>query len=113
VTALIVLDDEALASFAAERGLSGSRPALLEEPAVRAEIDRAVAAANERLARVEQVRGWTLVDANWEPGGEELTNTLKLRRSNIDAKYAEIIEAMYAGPAAPRPRGTVHSSNPR
>jgi long-subunit acyl-CoA synthetase (AMP-forming) len=95
VTALIVLDDAALASFAAERGLTGTRTALLGAPAVRAEIERAVTEANRRLARVEQVRGWTLVDANWEPGGEELTNTLKLRRANIDAKYAEIIEAMY------------------
>jgi long-chain acyl-CoA synthetase len=96
VTALIVLDAAALRTFADERGLEGDHSALVHSSEVRAEIDRAIAAANERLARVEQIRGWTIVDGDWEPGGEELTNTLKLRRANIDAKYAELIEAMYA-----------------
>jgi long-chain acyl-CoA synthetase len=96
VTALIVLDAAALRTFADERGLEGDHSALVHSSEVRAEIDRAIAAANERLARVEQIRRWTIVDGDWEPGGEELTNTLKLRRANIDAKYAELIEAMYA-----------------
>ncbi len=95
VTALIVLAPEGLSAFAAERGLSGARSELLAAPEVAAEVRRAVAGANERLARVEQIRGWTILDAEWEPGGEELTNTLKLRRSRIDEKYAAQIEAMY------------------
>ena len=96
VTALIVLDPAPLRRFAEERGLEGDHSALLHSPEVRAEIARVVAAANEHLSRVEQIRGWTIVDGDWEPGGEELTNTLKLRRANIDVKYAELIESMYA-----------------
>ena len=95
VTALIVLAPESLAAFAAQRGLDGERSALVTVPEVVAEVARAVAVANERLARVEQIRGWTILDAEWAPGGEELTNTLKLRRSRIDEKYAAQIEAMY------------------
>lgn len=96
VTALIVLDPERLAEFAAERGLTGDRASLLASPEVQAEAARAVAAGNERLARVEQVRAWTLLDAEWLPGGDEVTNTLKLRRTAIDAKYGPEIEAFYA-----------------
>ena len=59
-------------------------------------MERAVAAGNARLSRVEQVRAWRVLDADWQPGGPELTNTMKLRRAAIDERYAEIIEAMYA-----------------
>lgn len=95
VTALVVLDPERLRAFAAEHGLSGERGRLIAAPPVAAEVERAIAAANERLARVEQIRGWTVLDTEWEPGGDELTNTLKLRRARIDEKYAAEIEAMY------------------
>ena len=96
VTALIVLAPDVLVAFAAEHALVGERAQLVAAPQVVAEVARAVAVANQRLARVEQVRGWTILDAEWAPGGEELTNTLKLRRSRIDEKYAAQIEAMYA-----------------
>jgi long-subunit acyl-CoA synthetase (AMP-forming) len=95
VTALIVLDPTALEGFAAERGLVGDRTELLAGAEVRAAVQRAIDAANERLARVEQIRGWTIIDADWRPGGEELTNTLKLRRAAIEEKYAAVIEALY------------------
>jgi long-subunit acyl-CoA synthetase (AMP-forming) len=95
VTALIVLDPERLQSFARERGLAGRHAELVAAPEVRAEIERAVGAGNERLARVEQVRAWAVLEDVWEPGGIELTNTLKLRRSAIDEKYAAVIETLY------------------
>jgi long-subunit acyl-CoA synthetase (AMP-forming) len=41
------------------------------------------------------VRAWTILDAEWTPGGEEVTQTMKLRRKAIDAKYAAEIEALY------------------
>jgi long-subunit acyl-CoA synthetase (AMP-forming) len=96
VTALVVLDPDELAALAARAGLNAERVELLRAEPVRAEVERAVAAGNERLSRVEQIRGWTILDAEWLPGGEEVTNTLKLRRGRIDEKYAEQIEALYA-----------------
>jgi long-subunit acyl-CoA synthetase (AMP-forming) len=96
VTALIVLDPERLEAFASEHGLSGTRAELVADPEVQAAVERAVAAGNERLARVEQVRAFKVLDAEWMPGSVELTNTLKLRRAAIDEKYARDIEALYA-----------------
>jgi long-subunit acyl-CoA synthetase (AMP-forming) len=80
VSALIVPDPEQLAAFA--------------QPA--AEIERAVAEANERLSRVEHIRAFRILDEEWIPGGPVLTNTMKLRRASIAERYAELIEEMYA-----------------
>jgi long-subunit acyl-CoA synthetase (AMP-forming) len=96
VGALIVLDPEQLRAFAAQRGLGGSLPELAEAPEVLAEVERAVAEGNEKLARVEQVRAWKVLPVEWRPGGEEVTNTMKLRRKAIDEKYAAEIESLYA-----------------
>ena len=85
--ALIALDPEGLAA----RGASA------DDPAVAAEIDRAVAEANERLSRVEQIKRFKLLDGEWVPGGEELTPTMKLKRRPIERKYEAEIEALYAG----------------
>jgi long-chain acyl-CoA synthetase len=96
VAALIVLDALELQALAAARGRHGTRAELIAEPWVRAEVERAVAAGNERLSRVEQVRAWAILDADWQPGGPELTNTLKLRRSAIDERYADVIASLDA-----------------
>lgn len=62
----------------------------------------AVALANERLARVEQIKRFRIVSATWLPGGDELTPTMKLRRAHVLRKYAQEIEALYAAsPAQP------------
>ena len=51
--------------------------------------------ANQKLSRVEQIKKWDIVPAVWEPGGDELTPTMKLRRKPILAKYSSAIEALY------------------
>ena len=84
--ALLVLDPDA----AAATGASASDSAVLEQ------IAAAVAAANERLSRVEQVKSWTLLADEWLPGGDELTPTMKLKRKPIAEKYTEEIEALYS-----------------
>jgi long-subunit acyl-CoA synthetase (AMP-forming) len=96
VTALIVLDTAELTAFAARHGLNGDRASLVVSDAVQSEIAGAIAAGTDRLSRVEQIRGWSVLDAEWLPGGEEVTNTLKLRRARIDEKYCEEIDALYA-----------------
>ena len=60
--------------------------------AVKAAIDR----GNEHLARVEQIKNFTIVPGDWLPGGDELTPTMKLKRRPIEAKYEAEIDAMYA-----------------
>jgi long-chain acyl-CoA synthetase len=96
-TALIVLDPDAAAGFAAAHGNPGASIAeLAKDPAMIAAIQSAVDTANTRLSRVEQVKKFTILPHIWEPGGDEITPTMKLRRRPIAEKYAEEIEALYA-----------------
>jgi long-chain acyl-CoA synthetase len=95
-TALVVLDPDAGSAFAAAHGLSDARPAALAgEPAVQDEILAGIERANERLSRVEQIKRHTILPVDWEPGGDELTPTMKLKRKPIAEKYAAEIDAMY------------------
>jgi long-chain acyl-CoA synthetase len=48
------------------------------------------------MARVEQIKKFELLDAEWEPGGDELTPTMKLKRKPIHEKYGREIEALYS-----------------
>jgi long-subunit acyl-CoA synthetase (AMP-forming) len=84
--ALITPDPDVAPAFEQQHG----RDALL------AEVERGVGAANEQLARVEQIKRYKLLDAEWQPGGDELTPTMKLKRKPIHEKYAKEIEALYA-----------------
>jgi long-subunit acyl-CoA synthetase (AMP-forming) len=72
-------------------------PAFPDPEAALAEVQRGVDAANEQLARVEQIKKFKLLDDDWQPGGDELTPTMKLKRKPIHEKYADEIEALYAG----------------
>jgi long-chain acyl-CoA synthetase len=97
VVALLVLDPEMAADWAGRHGLAaGSPTGLTEHPEVLAEISAAVAAANQQLARVQQVKAWRLLPAEWTAESEELTPTLKLKRRIIHAKYADVIDSLYA-----------------
>jgi long-chain acyl-CoA synthetase len=53
--------------------------------------------ANEHLARVQQVKYWRLLPVEWTAETEELTPTLKLKRRVVHAKYADVIDGLYAG----------------
>ena len=100
--ALILLDPDACAAYARERGLeSSSAAALAKDDGVQAAVAEGVRLANEQLSRVEQIKSFTILPVDWEPGGDELTPTMKLKRRPIAAKYAAEIEALYAEPSAP------------
>ncbi|HKF79414.1 MAG TPA: hypothetical protein VKB17_01160, partial [Thermoleophilaceae bacterium] len=59
-------------------------------------VQREVEAGNEDLARVEQIKKFKLLPTDWEPGGDELTPTMKLKRKPIAEKYAAEIEELYS-----------------
>ncbi|ORA20714.1 fatty acid--CoA ligase FadD11 [Mycobacterium arosiense] len=104
-TALMVFDADSVGPYAAQRGLSDASPAALAaDPEVVAQITAGVAAGNAKLSRVEQIKRFRILPTLWEPGGDEITLTMKLKRKPIMAKYAGEIEQLYA----PEPHPDVH-----
>ncbi len=98
IGALVVLDPEAAPVWAAQVGIdSGSLAELSQHPKVLEQVQTAIDAANQHLARVEQVKQWTLLPTEWTPESDELTPTMKLRRSVIHDKYSDAIDALYTG----------------
>jgi long-chain acyl-CoA synthetase len=96
-TALVVLDADAAVSYAARRGLSdASAAALASDPDVISQIKEGIAEGNAKLSRVEQIKRFRILPTFWEPGGDELTLTMKLRRRPVAQKYAAEIESLYA-----------------
>lgn len=101
-TALLVFDADSVGPYAARHGLSDASPAALAaDPDVIAQIAAGVAAGNAKLSRVEQIKRFRILPTLWEPGGDEITLTMKLKRKPIMAKYAEEIEQLYADPPPP------------
>jgi long-chain acyl-CoA synthetase len=94
--ALVVLDPDYAPTWAKQQGLEGGVEELASDQKASAAIQTAVDQANENLSRVEQIKKFKLLATEWQPGGDELTPTMKLKRKPIADKYAEEIEALYA-----------------
>ena len=96
--ALLVLDADGAPGWAQKNGIEDtSLESLAENEKVREAVAAEVETANEQLSRVEQVKKFHIVRGDWEPGGDELTPTMKLKRKPILEKYEEEIEALYSG----------------
>jgi long-chain acyl-CoA synthetase len=96
--ALIVLDPDYAPVWAKQNGFEGKPlEELAGEEKIRDAVQTAVDEANAKMARVEQIKKFTILPEPWEPGGDELTPTMKLKRKPIDEKYTEEIEALYSG----------------
>ena len=60
-------------------------------------VAAAVERVNAQLPGTGRIHRYLVLDDTWEPGSDELTPTLKLRRAAVLARYADHIEALYAG----------------
>jgi len=101
LTCLVMLDEDNVSQWAQERDVQFSdyrslcRAAEVQD-LINAEIDK----VNKKFARVEQIKQFRIIEQRLTAEDEELTPTMKLKRSLINRKYADLIESMYAGPGA-------------
>jgi long-chain acyl-CoA synthetase len=93
LSALVTLDGEAAARYQKERDLFGP-PEQSEE--IRREIQQVVDALNTEMARVEQIKRFTILPRELSIAEGELTPTLKVKRNVVTAHFEAEIEAMYA-----------------
>jgi long-chain acyl-CoA synthetase len=96
LVAILTLDGGVAPAWAKARGVEADSLAeLAANPAVLAEVGKAVEDANAKLARVQQIKYWELLPVEWTPESAELTPTFKLKRRVVHAKYADVIDALY------------------
>ncbi|MEJ2751544.1 MAG: AMP-binding protein, partial [Chloroflexota bacterium] len=96
LSALLTLNPDTAAQFAAEHGIEGQ--VLHEHPLVIEEIQRGIdEVVNPQFARVENVRKFQILPRNLTVEDGELTPTLKIKRRVVYEHFDEQIESMYAG----------------
>jgi long-chain acyl-CoA synthetase len=96
LSALIVPTFATLEVWAKENGIAfANRAELIGNPAVQNLYAKEIEECMKDYARVEQIRKFTLLEAEWTQNTGELTPTLKMKRRVINQKYASLIEAMY------------------
>jgi long-chain acyl-CoA synthetase len=96
LTALIDIDDEMVAAWAARQNLQfTTQKDLAEMPEVRRLVEAAVADTNRQVADTEQIRGFELIPADLDETGA-LTATQKVRRQTAAEQFQDLIERMYA-----------------
>ena len=96
VAALVTLDEAALSRWAAARpdapsGGDGWRT----DPALLAEVQQAVDAANTLVSRAESIRAVRVVAPDWTVQAGQLTPSMKLRRARIEEDFAADLKALY------------------
>ncbi|MSQ19704.1 MAG: long-chain fatty acid--CoA ligase [Betaproteobacteria bacterium] len=100
LAALIMIDHENVEQYAQERAIPFSNYAsLCKRPEIIALIQAEVDKVNVHFARVEQIKQFRLLETKLTAEDEELTPTMKLKRSFVNKKYESLIEAMYASRA--------------
>jgi long-subunit acyl-CoA synthetase (AMP-forming) len=110
VTALVVLERDAVAAHAAALGMADtSAAAFAQRREAREMLTAAVLEGNAKLSRVEQIKRFVIIGTPWDPGGDELTPTMKLKRRPIAEKYSAEIDKLYAETPAP---DVIDMSNP-
>ena len=73
-----------------------------EEPAVLAEVQRAIDAANANVSRAESIRKFTILSTELTEASGHLTPKMSIKRNVIMEDFADEIEAMYSARRPPR-----------
>jgi long-chain acyl-CoA synthetase len=96
LSCLVMIDHETVAQFAQDRGVPFTNFAsLCRAPEVQALIAGEIERVNGQLARVESLKTFRLIEQLLTPEDEELTPTMKLKRTFVNRKYHDVIESMY------------------
>ncbi|MGD9914101.1 MAG: long-chain fatty acid--CoA ligase [Rhizobiaceae bacterium] len=96
LSALIMIDQENVEKFAQDRRVPfGDFKSLCAAKEVRELIAGVVEETNREFARVEQIKDFRLIDVLLTAEDEELTATMKLKRSFVEKKHGNLLEQIY------------------
>ncbi|MGF1665413.1 MAG: AMP-dependent synthetase/ligase [Acidimicrobiia bacterium] len=95
VGALVTLDPEQAAMWAAAHGKAWSLEALPHDHDLIAEIQQAVDEVNGSVSKAESIRRFVILDADFTIEEGEMTPTLKVRRNVVAEHFSGEIERLY------------------
>ncbi|PZU31230.1 MAG: long-chain fatty acid--CoA ligase, partial [Microbacterium sp.] len=100
ISALVTLDPEMLPTWLGNNGLAADMTLAdaANNPAVRAEVQRAIDIANKGVSRAESIRKFTILDTEWTEASGHLTPKLSIKRNVILDDFADAIEDIYTVP---------------
>jgi long-chain acyl-CoA synthetase len=97
LTCLVMIDHDNVVKFAQDHDVPFTNYAsLCRAPEVEELIGKEVEVVNKKFARVETIKKFRLIDQLLTAEDEELTPTMKLKRSLVEKKYRGLIDGMYA-----------------
>ena len=98
IGALITLDPEALPGWKERHSIAENIAFedLKKNPDLIAEIDQAVADANKKVSKAEQIKKYSVLEVDFTAETGELTPTMKLKRNVIHQERGSEIEAIYS-----------------
>ncbi|MBO3664698.1 AMP-dependent synthetase/ligase [Microbacterium stercoris] len=98
ISALITLDPEMLPAWLHTHGESGdlTLEQAAKSPVVRAEVQRAIDAANKKVSRAESIRKFTILGTEWTEASGHLTPKLSIKRNVILKDFAHEVDDIYA-----------------
>jgi long-chain acyl-CoA synthetase len=96
LVALLTIDPDEVEALAARAGVPADLSAMVGDPRVHAVLQESVDEVNARFARIEQIKRFAILDHDLSQAADELTPTLKVKRTNVNERYREELEGLYA-----------------
>jgi long-chain acyl-CoA synthetase len=96
IAALVTIDPEAFPDWASAHEKSGDIAAYVDDPDLRAEVQRAVDEANAAVSRAESIRKFVILPGDWTEEGGQLTPSLKLKRNVVVREHKDDIAALFS-----------------
>jgi long-chain acyl-CoA synthetase len=97
LVALLTLDRDESVKLAEGLGIATDPATIAADPRVRGELEKEVERVNQKFARIEQIKRFTILEGDFSQAGGELTPTLKVKRAVVYDKYAAVFDGLYAG----------------
>jgi long-chain acyl-CoA synthetase len=96
LVALLTLDADELPPLAERAGVTADLGAMVADPKVHAVLQESVDEVNAKVARIEQIKRFALLDHDLTQAAGELTPTLKVKRAAVNERYRRDLDALYA-----------------
>ena len=97
IAALVTIDAEALPAWLKSQGREGAEvEGLVDDEALRAEIQHAVDDANKAVSNAEAIKKFAILPIDFTEEGGQLTPTLKLKRNVVMKDFESAVDALYS-----------------